>query len=82
MLSTCLASQIMGNAHGAGWLAGGRMDVKLVNVLWGGERVRARAKLRGETPEGACTRREYELWVEKDDAKNTVVIVGTASALA
>ena len=81
MLSTCLASQIMGNAHGAGWLAGGRMDVKLVNVLWGGERVRARAKLRSETPEGACTRREYEIWVEKDDAKNTVVIVGTASAL-
>jgi acyl dehydratase len=81
MLSTCLASQVMGNAHGAGWLAGGRMDVKLVNVLWGGERVRARAKLRGESPEGACTRREYEIWVEKDDAKNTVVIVGTASAL-
>jgi acyl dehydratase len=81
MLSTCLASQLMGNAHGAGWLCGGRMDVKLVNVLWGGERVRARAKLRGETPEGACTRREYEIWVEKDDAKRTVVTVGTASAL-
>jgi acyl dehydratase len=82
MLSTCLASQVMGNAHGAGWLAGGRMDVKLVNVLWGGERVRARAKLRGETPEGAWKRREYEIWVEKDDAKRTVVIVGTASALS
>ena len=81
MLSTCLASQVMGNAHGAGWLAGGRMDMKLVNVLWGGERVRARAKLRSETPEGARARREYELWVEKDDAKQTVVTVGTASAL-
>lgn len=81
MLSTCLASQVMGNAHGAGWLAGGRMDVKLVNVLWGGERVRARAKLRGEMPEGACTRREYEIWIEKDDAKKTIVTVGTASAL-
>jgi len=44
MLSTCLASQVMGNAHGLGWLAGGRMDLKLVNVLWGGERVRARAR--------------------------------------
>ncbi len=81
MLSTCLASQVMGNAHGVGWLAGGRMDVKLVNVLWGGERVRARAKLRGESPEGSATRREYEVWVEKDDAKKTVVTVGTASAL-
>ena len=81
MLSTCLVSQVMGNAHGSGWLAGGRMDVKLVNVLWGGERVRARAKLRGESAEGAYTRREYEVWVEKDDAKRTVVTVGTASAL-
>ncbi len=81
MLSTCLASQVMGNAHGAGWLAGGRMDVKLVTVLWGGERVRARAKLRGESPEGAFTRRDYEIWVEKADAKRTVVTVGTASAL-
>jgi acyl dehydratase len=81
MLSTCLASQVMGNAHGAGWLAGGRMDVKLVNVLWGDEHVRARAKLRGETSEGARMRREYEVWVEKDDAKRTVVTVGSASAL-
>ena len=81
MLSTCLASQVMGNAHGAGWLAGGRMDMKLVNVLWGGERVRARAKLRGESAEGARTRRDYEVWVEKDDAKRTLVTVGTASAL-
>jgi acyl dehydratase len=81
MLSTCLISQVMGNAHGLGWLAGGRMDVKLVNVLWGGERVRARAKLRGESAEGGARRREYEVWVEKDDAKRTVVTVGTASAL-
>ena len=81
MLSTCLMSQVMGNAHGLGWLAGGRMDVKLVNVLWGGERVRARAKRLGESPEGAFTRRDYEIWVEKDDAKRTVVTVGTASAL-
>lgn len=81
MLSTCLVSQMMGNAHRLGWLAGGRMDVKLVNVLWGGERVRARAKLRAETPEGGLGRREYEVWVEKDDAKRTVVTVGTASAL-
>jgi acyl dehydratase len=81
MLSTCLMSQVMSNAHGLGWLAGGRMDVKLVNVLWGGERVRARAKLLAENPEGTFTRREYEIWVEKDDAKRTVVTVGSASAL-
>jgi len=82
MLSTCLASQLMGNAFGRGWFAGGRMDVKLVNVLWGGERVRARGRVRGESAEGAWRRTEVEVWVEKTDATRTPVIVGTASALS
>lgn len=82
MLSTCLASQLMANAFGRGWLAGGRMDVKLVNVLWGGERVRARGRVRGEAAEGSARRTEVEVWVEKDDAARTPVIVGTASALS
>ena len=81
MLSTCLISQVMANAFGQGWLAGGRMDVKLVNVLWGGERVRARAKIRGEEVEGTTTRKLAEVWVEKADAARTPVTVGTASAL-
>ncbi|HXX47735.1 MAG TPA: hypothetical protein VEN47_05890 [Myxococcota bacterium] len=81
MLSTCLISQVMANAFGLGWLAGGRMDVKLVNVLWGGERVRARAKIRGEEVEGTTTRKLAEVWVEKADAARTPVTVGTASAL-
>src|SRR5262249_32308360 len=76
MLSTCLVSQLMGNAFGGGWLSGGRMDVKLVNVLWGGERVRARGKVRGEEPEGGARRSLVDVWVEKDDASHTPVIVG------
>jgi len=82
MLSTCLVSQVMANAFGLGWLAGGRMDVKLVNVLWGGERVRARGKIRGEEVEGTATRKLVEVWVEKADAARTPVTVGTASALS
>ena len=81
MLSTCLVSQLMANAFGKGWLAGGRMDVKLVNVLWGGERVRARGKVRGEEAEGSARRTLVDVWVEKDDAGRTPVIVGAASAL-
>ncbi len=81
MLSTCLVSQLMANAFGKGWLAGGRMDVKLVNVLWGGERVRARGKVNGEEREGQSLRTLADVWVEKDDAARTPVIVGTASAL-
>ena len=82
MLSTCLLSQIMANAFGAGWFAGGRMDVKLVNVLWAGEKVRARGKLREELIEGSQLRRVLEVWVEKADEEHAPVAVGTASALA
>ncbi|MCP4006885.1 MAG: MaoC family dehydratase [bacterium] len=81
LLSTCLLSQIMGNTFGGGWFAGGRMDVRLVNVLWGGETVRARGKLVSEQTEGSYTRRTLEVWVEKVDEAQTVVTVGTASAL-
>jgi acyl dehydratase len=81
MLSTCLVSQLLGNAFGEGWFAGGRMDVKLVNVLWANERVRARGRVREETPEGSARRRHLDVWVEKDDPAHTVVSVGTASAL-
>jgi acyl dehydratase len=81
MLSTCLVSQLMANAFGMGWLAGGRMDVKLVNVLWGGERVRARGVLGSTEPEGGAQRTSVEVWVEKDDERRTPVVVGSASAL-
>ena len=81
LLSTCLMSQVMGNAFGQGWFAGGRMDVKLVNVLWADETIRARAKLREVRPEGTRRRQVVDLWVEKDDEAHTVVTVGEASAL-
>lgn len=81
MLTTCMVSQILADAYGLGWFAGGRMDLKLTNVLWGDERVRARGKLRGEVLEGSRTRAQLEVWVEKDDPDRTVVSVGQASAL-
>lgn len=81
MLSTCLISQAMANAFGEGWFAGGRMDVKLLNVLWGGERLRARGKVREESPEGSSRRKVLEVWAEKDDEDRTPVTVGIASAL-
>jgi hypothetical protein len=57
------------------------MDVKLINVLWGGERLRARGKVREELPEGSSRRRILEVWAEKEEAGGTPVTVGTASAL-
>ncbi len=81
MLSTCLISQLMGRAFDESWFAGGRMSVKLVNVLWAGEQIRVRGKWQAEQPEGSFRRKELEVWVEKTDAARTLVAVGVASAL-
>ena len=56
------------------------MDVNLVNVLWGGDGVRARGQLLERTSTGhGLERATVRVWVEKDDG--TKVVVGTASAL-
>ncbi|MAG33959.1 MAG: hypothetical protein CL908_24020 [Deltaproteobacteria bacterium] len=79
MMSTCFVSQVMQDHFGRGWLQGGKMSVKLTNVLWVDERIFARARIRDEVPEGTRTRVHCDVWVEKEDG--TRVILGTASAL-
>jgi hypothetical protein len=79
MMTTCFVSQVMQRAFGEAWLRGGRMSVKLTNVLWVDESVTAFAKIREEVAEGTGTRVHCDVWVDKDDA--TRVLLGTASAL-
>ncbi len=79
MMSTCFVSQVMQDHFGMGWLRGGRMSVKLTNVLWVDEKVTAHARVRDESPEGTLTRVHCDVWVEKADG--TRVILGDASAL-
>jgi acyl dehydratase len=79
MMSTCFVSQVMEESFGMGWTQGGRMSVKLINVLWVDETVTTRARVREQTPEGTANRVHCDVWVEKDDG--TRVVVGTASAL-
>jgi len=79
MMSTCFVSQVMQDAFGMGWVVGGKLSVKLTNVLWVDETIKAHGKIREETPEGAQTRVHCDVWVEKDDG--TRVVLGTASAL-
>ena len=79
MMSTCFVSQMMQDHFGMGWLAGGRMSVKLVNVLWVDETVTAHAKIREETPEGSRVRVHCDIWIDKDDG--TRILAGDASAL-
>ena len=80
MMSTCFAAQLMLDAFGRGFLEGGRLSLKLTNVLWVDESVTARARVREHTREGTRTRVHCEVWVDKDDG--TRILLGDASALA
>ena len=79
MMTTCFAAQVMLDAFGRGFLEGGRMSLKLTNVLWVDEAVTARGRIRERTREGTRTRVHCEVWVDKDDG--TRVLLGEASAL-
>jgi hypothetical protein len=69
----------MEQAFGDGWHFGGKLDVRLVNVVWVGDEIRTRGKVREETEEGSRRRVHLDVWCEKGDATKT--LVGTASAL-
>jgi acyl dehydratase len=79
MMTTCFAAQVMLDHFGMGFAVGGKMSLKLTNVVWVDERVTARAKVRESVREGPCTRVHCDVWVEKDDG--TRVLIGTASAV-
>lgn len=79
MLPVCLVSELLTRDFAEGWYGGGKMDVRLVNVLWAGETIFARAEEIEEVPEAGRTRVHMDVWVEKADG--TKVVVGSASAL-
>lgn len=79
MMSVCFISEMMTRNFGAGWFYGGKMHVKLVNVVWPNDGLRIGGRIREEVPEGGKTRVHSEVWCEKNDGVKTVV--GGASAL-
>ncbi len=79
MMSLCFLSEMMTARFGAGWYAGGRMTVNLVNVLWQGETVSARGLVHELTAEGP--RQRAHLHISCDKADGTKVVAGSASAL-
>ena len=79
MLSVCFVAELMAHAFGIGWHHAGKMDVRLVNVVWPNDAITTRGKLRGEAPEGSRTRAVLDVWCEKADGTKT--LVGTATAL-
>jgi acyl dehydratase len=80
MMSLCFLSEMMTLRFGEGWYVGGRMNVNLVNVVWGSDTVRCRGQVTELTPEGDRERAHLNVWCEKEDG--TVVVVGKASAAA
>jgi acyl dehydratase len=79
MLSVCLVAEMMTARFGLGFLSGGKMDLKLVNVLWGNDTTGARGLIVERRAEGKRGRAEVEVWCEKADGTKSVV--GTASAI-
>ncbi len=79
MLSVCLVAEMMTRRFGLGFYYGGRLDLRLVNVLWCNEITAARGLIVERRTEGKRTRAELEVWCEKSDGTKTVV--GSASAL-
>lgn len=79
MMTTCFIAQLMLDRFGRGFLAGGRMDVKLTNVLWVDQRVTVHGRVRERVGEGTATRVSCDVWVENDEGAR--ISIGEASAL-
>ncbi len=79
MMPLCFVADMLAARFGSGLYVGGRMDIKLVNVLWQGEMVRAKGIVQEIVKEGEAQRAQLQVWCEKDDG--TKVVVGSASAL-
>jgi acyl dehydratase len=79
MMSTCFLSEMLTLRFGAGWIAGGKMDVNLVNIVWQSDALTCRGFVRELTPEADRQRAHLDVWVEKADG--TKVTIGKASAL-
>lgn len=80
MMPLCFVADMLAKRYGVGLYRGGRMDMRLVNVLWNGDRTRSRGIVREVRDEGARQREEIEVWCEKEDG--TKVVIGTASAMS
>jgi acyl dehydratase len=79
MLSVCIVSEMMTRHFGLGWYFGGKMDLRLVNVVWGNDITGPRGSIIGRHAEGKRVRADAEVWCDKSDGTKT--IVGSASAL-
>ena len=79
MLSVCFVADAMALRFGDGWLHGGTLDVRLVNVVWPGDTISTTGVVRDVVPEGSHSRLLLDVWSAKADG--TVTVIGSATAL-
>ena len=79
MMSVCFVADLLTARYGTGFLATGKLDLRLVNVVWPGDAIAAQGRVREVVPEGTSRRALLDVWCAKADG--TVTIVGSASAL-
>ena len=74
-----IVSALMTRRFGEGWWCGGQLRMSFVNVIWGGDQVRACVTVREIVDEEPRRRALCEAWVEKREG--TVTAIGTVSAV-
>jgi len=79
MMSICFLSDTLAERFGEGWQHGGKLDVRLVNVVWVEDRLTVKGRVREAVREGSRTRELLDVWCEKADG--TIALIGTASGL-
>jgi acyl dehydratase len=79
MMAICGMSDTLDASFGAGWQHGGKLDVRLVNVVWVNDVLTTKGRVREVVPEGSRKRVVVDVWTEKADG--TIALIGTASAL-
>ena len=79
MMAICGMSDTLDANFGAGWQHGGKLDLRLVNVVWLNDVLTTKGRVREVVAEGSRKRALLDVWCEKADG--TIALIGSASAL-
>ena len=79
MMSVCFVAEAVAARFGVDWHQGGKLDVRLVNVVWPGDEIAVHGTVRETADEGSRRRAVLDVWTTKADG--TVTVIGSASGL-
>lgn len=79
MMAICGLSDTLEANFGTGWQHGGKLDLRLVNVVWVNDVLTTKGRVREVLAEGSRERVVVDVWCEKADG--TIALIGSASAL-